>query len=189
MRRLHRASTLVVVAVCSTLLAGIAVATTPLGNPKAETQSILKALESRPDRQKKLAKQPVDKARQALDRANQARSAGDYPHADMLDSLALEWAQTARDVTRAAAAEAKAEKIEKQAADAARKARRARALLEETVARRGRAQERLDQLEKAGAHPAPADKTDAHSKEGKKPAHKKPSHKTGAKRPAAGGAK
>jgi hypothetical protein len=154
-RRLNSASNLAVVALCSTLVvAGVALAATPLGNPRTETQRIVKAVEAKPD-SAKLAKQPLDKARQALDRAHQARAAGDYRHAGMLESLALEWAQTAQDLGRAVAAEQRAEKVEKQAADAATKARHARALLEETVARRGRAQERLDLLEKAGAHPAP----------------------------------
>ncbi len=153
MRRLHRASTRFVVAVVSTLLvAGVALATTPLGDPRTETQSILKSIESSPDG-KKVAGQPIDKAKQALDRAHQARAAGDFQHAGMLESLALEWAQTAQDLLRAAAAEGHAEKLEKQAADASSKARRAQALLEETVARRGRARERLEQLEQAGAHP------------------------------------
>lgn len=150
-RRLFRAPVLVVVAL---FVAGAALATTPLGNPRVETRQILKALAANPE-SRKLTKEPADKARQALDRAQQARSAGDYQHATMLDDLALEWAQTARDVQRAAALEARATKLEKQAADAARKARRAHALLEETVARRGRARTRLDELKKAGAHPTP----------------------------------
>lgn len=145
------------------MVAGAALAATPLGNPRKETQSIIKGLEAKPD-QAKLAKQPLDKARQALDRGHQARAAGDYRHAGMLESLALEWAQTARDLDRAVTAEHRAEKVEKQAADAATKARHARALLEETVARRGRAQERLDRLKKAGAHPPPPKAQDAEKK-------------------------
>ena len=111
-RSLHRASTLVVVAVSSTLiLAGIAFAATPLENPRTEARKLLDALQARPDA-KKLAAEPVGQAQRALDRAKQARSAADYHHADMLESLALEWAETARDLGRAAAAESQARKLQ-----------------------------------------------------------------------------
>jgi len=178
-RSLHRASTLLVVSVLSTLvLVGIALAATPLGNPRAETQSLIKSIESRPG-SAKLAKQPLDEAHQALDRAHQARRAGDYQHAGMLESLALEWAETARDLARAAGAEAQAGKLQKRAASAERKATRARALLEETIARRGRARTRLEQLEKAGAHPTPPKQNEAHH--GKHPVPARPAPHGGSK--------
>ena len=51
--------------------------------------------------------EPVKSAKRALERAHGARAAGDEPHARMLDGLALEWAEAARDLDRAAAAEAR----------------------------------------------------------------------------------
>ena len=91
--------------------------------------------------------EPVKSAKRALERARGARAAGDEPHARMLDALALEWAQTARDLLRAAAAEATATATAKKAYEAQTQADRARALLEETQARRGRAAAELVHVE------------------------------------------
>jgi hypothetical protein len=92
------------------------------------------------------ARGPVDEAKKALERAAGARRSGDVRHAELLEGLALEWAETARDVIRASAVEADAGALGAAAADAGLKAERARALLEESIARRGRAEAELEKL-------------------------------------------
>jgi len=97
-----------------------------------------------------LAREPVERARHALGRADDARAAGDRAHAAMLEALGREWAETGADLVRAAEAERKLAEMQLKTADLEAKAVRARALVEQTVARRGRAQEKLEQLERAG---------------------------------------
>jgi hypothetical protein len=96
---------------------------------------------------------PAEQAKKALERANGARSAGDVRHAEQLEALACEWALVARDMIRTGQAEADAGGVELQLGDATVRAERARALLEEAIARRGRA---LAELENLDAGPAPA---------------------------------
>jgi hypothetical protein len=93
-----------------------------------------------------VARLPVEEARRALDRAAGARRSGDIRHAEQLEGLAREWAETARDTLRAAAVESEAGVLEVAAADAGLRAERARALLEESIARRGRAEAELEKL-------------------------------------------
>jgi hypothetical protein len=91
--------------------------------------------------------EPVTAAKMALERAHGARVRGDEPHARMMDALALEWAEAARDLARAAAAERAAQAASQKAYEAQTKAERARALLEETQARRGRTAAELVRVE------------------------------------------
>ncbi len=93
-----------------------------------------------------VAKEPMAKAQKALDRGNDARKTGDTLHADQLDALALEWAGTSVDLARTAKLEADAEKLEAETADLEARAKRALSLIEQTVARRGRAREKLQEL-------------------------------------------
>mgnify|MGYP000553032247 CR=1 FL=1 len=93
---------------------------------------------------KKLVASSLEKAKAALERAYGARKAGDAAHAHMLEGLALEWAETARDLVRAAAAEQAAGSASDKARESAVRVERARALLEETQARRGRADAELE---------------------------------------------
>jgi hypothetical protein len=93
-----------------------------------------------------LLKAPLGEAKKALGRARDARNAGDIAHAEMLEGLAREWAETARDLTRAAAIEADAGALETSASQANLKAERGRALLEEAISRRGRAEAELEKL-------------------------------------------
>jgi hypothetical protein len=90
---------------------------------------------------------PVEQAKKALARAHGARTAGDARHARLLDGLALEWAETARDLLRAADQEAKALEEAQRAREIETQLERARALLAETQARRGRAAAELERLE------------------------------------------
>lgn len=93
-----------------------------------------------------VAKQPVAKAEKALERAADARKSGDTAHAAQLDALALEWAETSVDLARTAALESRAELAEKETAELEARAKRALSLIEQTVARRGRAREKLREL-------------------------------------------
>jgi hypothetical protein len=97
-----------------------------------------------------IARSPLEEARRALDRAAGARRSGDVRHAELLEGLAREWAETARDVVRASQLEVDAGALELAAADAGLRAERARALLEEAIARRGRAEAELDKLSADG---------------------------------------
>lgn len=98
-----------------------------------------------------LAKEPVQNAKEALDRAGDARKAGDNEGAERLEGLALEWAETGQDVQRAAEAEAKLDEVLQELREVETKTVRARALLEETSARRARARSKLKQLEEKAA--------------------------------------
>ena len=57
----------------------------------------------------------VARATEALEQATRFRAAGDEAHAKAADGLALEWAETARDLVRAADAEKQAEDRKRQA--------------------------------------------------------------------------
>ena len=72
----------------------------------------------------------VAKAKDALERAQRMRAAGDVAHAKAADGLALEWAQAGRDLAKAVDAQAQLE--------------RSRALVEEALASVGRLQAELD---------------------------------------------
>jgi hypothetical protein len=92
-------------------------------------------------------------ARNALERATRLRVAGDEAHAKAADGLALEWAETARDVVRAADAEAAAADLRHKALDAQAQLERSRALVEEAIASIGRLQAELDQTAASAGHP------------------------------------
>jgi hypothetical protein len=94
-----------------------------------------------------LAHEPIDKARHALRRAADARAAGDHLHGAELEALAREWAETGSDLVRAAAAEKKLSQTQRELSETETRLIRARALLEESVARQGRAKQKLEQLE------------------------------------------
>jgi hypothetical protein len=114
----------------------------------AKAERILKQVQSRAaDARAAVNHEPIESAKRALQRAHGARSAGDTSHARMLDALALQWAEMARDLERAATVEATASTTGKQAKEAAAQVERARALLEETQARRGRAEAELQRVE------------------------------------------
>jgi hypothetical protein len=116
----------------------------------ATTEKLLQEIEARAARDAGTARvvaAAVESAKKSLERAHGARVSGDGVHARMLDGLALEWAETARDLERAAAAEQSSLVAAKGAADATTQADRARSLLEETQARRLRAAAELEKAE------------------------------------------
>jgi hypothetical protein len=95
------------------------------------------------------------KAKNALERATRLRSAGDETHAKAADGLALEWAQTGRDLARAADAETTAGDLRRKAVDAQDQLERTRTLVEEGLARVGRLKAELD----AATHTSKEDRT------------------------------
>lgn len=135
-------------------LGGVALATRS-GDDRAHAEAALSALSAVPAHAR-LAHEPMTAARRALTRAEEARAAGDTKHVPELEALAREHAETGTDLVRAAEAEKKLRDVQKDLSDVETKLSRARALLEETLARRGRAQAKLDELEKAKSAPPPA---------------------------------
>lgn len=115
----------------------------------ATAMKILKVLEAgmKDERMAKVVAEPLGQAKRALERAHGARMAGDREHARLLDGLALEWAETARDLARAVATEDAALATARKAREVEVQVERARALLEETQARRGRAAAELERAE------------------------------------------
>jgi hypothetical protein len=99
-----------------------------------------------------LLEAPLGKADQALGRARAMDHAGDTAHAALMRAVARKWIDLSHDLIRTVDMEARAEAAERALDQLETKMVRGRALLEETVARRGRAQETLAQLGK----PTPA---------------------------------
>jgi hypothetical protein len=89
----------------------------------------------------------LGRAKNALERATRLRAAGDEAHAKAADGLALEWAQTARDLVKAADAEGAAGELRRKALDAQAQLERSRGLVEEAIASIGRLRAELDQAE------------------------------------------
>ena len=125
-------------------------------DPAAETQSLLTKLDAPETRN--LVQAPVAKAKAAQQRAQSARGAGDLQHATELDALALTWAKVADDLVRTAESEKKLADVQKAVADLEQKAVRTQALIEQTIARRGRAEQNLKTVAPA---PSSAPKSEA----------------------------
>lgn len=86
----------------------------------------------------------VARAKDALERAQRMRAAGDEAHAKAADGLALEWAQSGRDLAKAVDAEMAAADLRHKAVDAQAQLERSRAMVEEALASVGRLQAELD---------------------------------------------
>jgi len=135
---------------------GVASAARAAGpDPAAEAQSLLAKLDAAETRS--LVQAPVAKAKAAQQRAQSARGAGDLQHATELDTLALTWARVADDLVRTLESEKKLAEVQKAVADLEQKAVRTQALIEQTIARRGRAEQNLKNEVPAGG---PASKSE-----------------------------
>ncbi|HEX2881737.1 MAG TPA: hypothetical protein VHO25_19565 [Polyangiaceae bacterium] len=126
-------------------------ATAEVQGPRQQAQQLIAELESKTD-QRALVDGPLTRARAALNRATQARALKQLEQASVLERIALGWAQLGQVLIKTVALEAAATKLETTQNDLDTRIKRARALLEETLARRARAQETLKKLEP----PAPA---------------------------------
>jgi colicin import membrane protein len=122
------------------------------GDDRAAASASIARLES-VAAHKRLSADAVSRSRRALERARDARAAGDHERGTLLEGVAREWAEMGQDLVRAAETESEAAEAHRRATEAQAKAIRARALIEETVARRGRAAEQLEALEQTGAKP------------------------------------
>lgn len=98
-------------------------------------------------RGKELAKEPIQRAREALERAQRLRDVRDEPRARLCDGLARTWAETARDVVKAADLEARAGAVRANASDAGAQVERERAQLEEGLGQQGRLRAQLEAIE------------------------------------------
>jgi hypothetical protein len=137
------------------------------------------------DTHAQLAADPIGQAKTALERATRMRATGDEVHARAADELALEWAQMAQDLVKAAEAEAVAADARKKAVDAQAQLERTRAAVEEGIARVGRLKAELAEAEAAGHEKHTA--VEVH--DGEPPAGKKgeaPRKKKGPRRAPAG---
>jgi hypothetical protein len=86
----------------------------------------------------------VDRAKAALAKA----SSGAAPAAaSLLEEAALEWAEVARDLLRASAAERASDSLEQESSAIQTEIARVRAAVEQTMARVGRARQELKELE------------------------------------------
>lgn len=127
------------------LVAFTGIAFASRGDDRARAEGAISQLKLDPAHAR-LAHEPMAQAERALRRADEARAANDTTHPPQLETLAREWAESGVDLVRAAEAEKKLNDVQKQLADVETKTTRARALLEESIARRGRAQAKLDEL-------------------------------------------
>jgi hypothetical protein len=87
----------------------------------------------------------VDRAKAALSKAS---SSGAAPAAaSLLEEAALEWAEVARDLLRASAAERASDGLEQESSAIQTEIARVRSAVEQTMARVGRARQELEELE------------------------------------------
>jgi hypothetical protein len=157
-------------------------------DPAAEAQRLLTQLDTPEARA--VVQDPVAKAKAAQQRAQSARGAGDLQHATELDALALTWAQVADDLRKTAASEKQLGDVQKAVADLEQKAARTQALIEQTIARRGRAEQNLKSLPaSASANAATKPGNLPKATKEPKPAHAAPSAASTPTAPAAPAAK
>jgi hypothetical protein len=121
----------------------------------------------------------VAKAKDALERAQRMRAAGDEAHAKAADGLALEWAQEGRDVAKAVDAELSAADLRRKAVDAQAQLERSRALVEEALASVGRLQAELEHEQTTTHEPRVAVETHDGEPEKKDPKKKEAPKKKG----------
>jgi hypothetical protein len=138
-----------------------------------------------------LTAEPMEHAKQALERAVRFRALGDDAHARAADSAAREWAETARDLVRAADAESKAGALRHSAVDEQAQIERLRALVDEGIARIGRLRAELEEAERSAREDSKPERHAVEVHEGDPKPAKKPAKgakKPTTKAPGAGGA-
>ena len=127
-----------------------------------------------------LVAEPLARAREALERATRLRESGDEVRAKAADGLALEWAETAKDLTHAADAERMAADRRRDALAKQAQVERARALVEADLAHVGRLRKEIEDAAGVGRlRGADADRTavEAHDGQAPKAAAKKSTKK------------
>jgi|HubBroStandDraft_1064217.scaffolds.fasta_scaffold18362_2 hypothetical protein len=88
--------------------------------------------------------EPLGRAREALERGTRLRESGDEVRAKAADGLSLEWAETAKDLARAADAENTAAARRREAIAKQAQVERERALVEADLAHVGRLRKELE---------------------------------------------
>ena len=131
---------------------------------------------------KSVAAEAIARAKNALDRASQLRAVGDPVHARLAEGLGRQWAETGRDLGRAADAEAQALDLRRKAQDNQAQIIKTRALVEEVIARTGRLRAEIDAIERDGGAPRTA--VELHDREG---ASKRPTGSSSPPAPGRGG--
>lgn len=131
------------------LLAGVSLSA---ADSRAQAASIVASLEKSPEA-RRVAEAPLSKAKDALRRADQRRAAGDQPGGALLEQTALEWASASEYLDKTARAEKELAALQAHTTELETKVFRAQALVEQTVARRARAEEALRKLDEKGAKP------------------------------------
>jgi len=121
-----------------------ALSTEPIPN-RDQLLTQIAALE-KPDGQTSLIKQPLDAAKNALNRARDARSAGDLEHGIELEALAFDYVTIAKDMLHAAALEAGLRKAQAEFTKSETARRQTETLIEVTVAQRERTKAQLAQI-------------------------------------------
>jgi hypothetical protein len=120
---------------------------------KARATAVLGVLKKSPEAAR-VAASSIAKAEETLKRADQMRGSGDQKHGAMLEEAALEWATASELLSKAARAEKRLNELQTKTTELETRVFRAQALVEQTVARRARAEEALRKLnEKGGAKP------------------------------------
>jgi hypothetical protein len=119
---------------------------------RAHAVAILAELAKKPDAMR-VASESIDKSNAALRRADQLRAAGDQKRGAMLEETALEWASASELLDKTAQAEKQLSELQTRTTELETKVFRAQALVEQTVARRARAEEALHKLDEKGIKP------------------------------------
>jgi len=137
------------VVVLATSVAGLAISA---DDPHAQATAILAALAKKPEAQR-IAEASIAQANDALRRADQTRAAGDQKRGAMLEQAALEWASASELLDKTAQTEKQLAELQTRTTEIETKVFRAQALVEQTVARRARAEEALRKLDEKGVKP------------------------------------
>lgn len=135
-------------------LLAASVAGVALAAPDARSQaaSILAALTKQPDAAR-VASESIERANDALRRADQLRASGDQKRGAMLEETALEWAWASEQLAKTAQTEKQLAELQTRTTELETKVFRAQALVEQTVARRARAEEAWRKLDEKTVKP------------------------------------
>jgi hypothetical protein len=119
---------------------------------RSHATALLADLAKRPDAAR-VASDSIAKSNDALRRAEQLRATGDQKRGAMLEETALEWASASELLDKTAHAEKQLSELQTRTTELETKVFRAQALVEQTVARRARAEEALHKLDEKGIKP------------------------------------
>jgi len=120
-------------------------------DPAERSKAIVLEVEADPAA-RELVGPAVQRSKDASARAGSAAPAS----VALLEAIALEWAEVARDLLRASSAEKTSDRLEQEASALETESARLRAAVEQTMARVGRARQDLQELETGGASTGPS---------------------------------